>query len=71
MLEGKELREFAKGSSLFRGAASDVHHGRLNVIQDKGARVSEEICIPQLNLLSQSIEHLLDLEVVVQDGGVC
>ena len=35
------------------------------------ARVAKEICIPQLNLLSQSVEDLVNLKVVVKDGGVC
>ena len=38
MIEGKELREFAEGSSLCTGVASDVHQGLLNVNQYKRAR---------------------------------
>ena len=71
MLEGKELREFAEGSTLCRGVARDVHRGRLNVFQYKGVRVANEICIAQLHLLCQSVEQFVHLEVVFQEGGQC
>ena len=53
------------------GVASHMHLGRLNAVQHKGARFAKDICIAQLNLLYQSVEHLVTLEVIVQDGGLC
>ena len=65
MLEGEKLREFAAGASISWSVSRDAHHGRRHVVQGKGARVAEEISIAKLHLISQSVEHLVDLEVVV------
>ena len=48
-----------------------MHDSRLDVVQHKRAGIPQEVRVTQLNLLSQSVEHLVNLEVVVQDGGVC
>ena len=69
LYDGEELCEFAEGSTLCWGIASDVHHSLHNVVQHKGARVAKEFGIAKLHLRSQSVEHLVDLEVVVKDGS--
>ena len=48
-----------------------MHYDRLNVVQGIGTQDASEICTGQLNLLSQSVEHMVNLEVIVQDGRVC
>ena len=42
MFEDEELWKFAEGATLCWGIAGDVHPGRLNVVQDKGACVAED-----------------------------
>ena len=69
LLEDEELGKFAEGATLCWGVAGDMHNCRLNVVQHKGARVAKEFGIAKLHLRSQSVEHLVDLEVVVKDGS--
>ena len=70
MLEGEELRHLAEGGTLFLGVAPNVHHCRLHLVQEKGARVVDEICIVELYLLCQSVKHLVFMDVVVQQFRV-
>ena len=70
MLEGEELRQLTEGAFLGWRISSDMHDSRLDVVHHKRAGIPQEVRNAQLNLLSQSFEHLVNLEVVVQDGGV-
>ena len=55
LLEGDDLRVISQRSTLCWGISSDVHHGRLKVVQQKESSVAKKICIVQLHLLSQSV----------------
>ena len=70
MLEGEELRQLTEGASLGWRISSEVNECRFDVVQHKRAGIPQEVRFALLNILSQSFEPLVNLEVVVQDGGV-
>ena len=66
MLQSEELGQLAEGASLGWRISSDMHDRRLDVIQHKRAGIPKEVRIEELHLLTESVEHLVDLEVVMQ-----
>ena len=63
--DDKELQPFAEGIALSWRVAS-----RAYTIEQDGARVTKKVRIAEQHLLSQSVQHLVYLEVFVQNGGV-